>query len=148
VEEVDYLGPWAGRLGTVMTLVGRGALLVALIIAFACVYIVASTIRLGVHARREEIEIQKLVGATDRFIRAPLLVEGALQGALGALLACGLLFGVYRWAGPGIEEVAASLLSRIDVCFLTSSQILLGVAGGALLGLAGSSIAVSRYVKV
>ncbi|MCA9672954.1 MAG: ABC transporter permease [Myxococcales bacterium] len=147
VEEVDYLGRWAQRLGTLVGLMRTGAILVAAIIALACLYIVGSTIRLGVYARREEIEIQQLVGATPAFVRAPFMLEGALQGLVGGALALLALYVFHSIAAPEIEGALASLLARLDVAFLSPLQLCLGLVGGVLLGLVGSTVATGRYVE-
>ena len=125
-----------------------GGLLLALIVAGACLYIVGTTIRLGVFARREEIEILKLVGATDRFVRGPFLLEGALQGFLGAALALALLFTAHRIAAPRVEAALSVALSHLRIEFLPIAQLSLGLAAGALLGLLGSRIALGRYLDV
>src|SRR5207237_10573145 len=87
VVEVDYGREWLDRieaLGRAMRNFGTGAL--ALVLA-AALLVVANTIRLAVYARRDEIEIMKLVGATDAYVRTPFLLEGMLQGLAGAMLA-------------------------------------------------------------
>jgi cell division transport system permease protein len=118
VEEVDYMGSWARRLGSLAALLKLGSLALALLMGLACLYVVGSTIRLGVHARREEIEIIKLVGATDRFVRAPFLVEGLLQGLLGATLAAGLLYALNRATAPPLERVVCSATGNLSHLFI------------------------------
>ena len=148
VEEIDYLGKWAERLGALVTLLRHGGFLIALIVALACLYIVASTIRLGVYARRDEIEIQKLVGATDGFVRTPFMLEGALQGIFGGLLAAGLLYLLFRGVAPDIEGVLSTILARIQFAFLSPLHLTIGIVGGALVGVAGSALAMGRYAEV
>src|SRR2546423_7893103 len=97
------MGDWTGRLRALERLLSAAGWFVALLVLCACLYIVGSTIRLGVFARRDEIEIWKLVGATDGFVKAPFLVEGGLQGALGTGVAVILLYGLYRLASPRLE---------------------------------------------
>jgi cell division transport system permease protein len=148
VEEVELMGDWSARLAALEELLRTAGLFVGLLVLCACLYIVGSTIRLGVFARRDEIEIQKLVGATDGFVKAPFLVEGALQGALGTALAAGLLYALYRVAQPRVESVLGGLLSSAPLGFFPPTVLALAIAGGALVGLTGSALALGRYVKV
>jgi len=148
VEEVDDLGAWARRLDLLARLLRLASLGIALVIGCACLYIVGSTIRLGVFARREEIEILKLVGATDRFVRAPFLLEGALQGLLGALIATGGLYVIYRAVAPHVEATLTSALAHLQLAFLSPALLAAGLAGGALLGFLGSRLALGRYLDV
>jgi len=148
VEEVDHLGRWADRLGSFVALLRGVGSLVALIVGLACLYVVTTAIRLGIHARRREIEIQRLVGATGWFVRGPFLIEGALQGMGGALLAAGLLYLACRAVFPDLESAIETLMTRLDLVFLTPLQLLVGLGGSALLGLLGSRLAVRRYVDV
>lgn len=145
VEEVDFLGRWAGRLGTLAALVRGASMLTAMLVALACLYIVASTIRLGVFARRDEIAIQRLLGATDRFVRAPFLLEGAVQGLISAALAAAVLYGVYLWASPRMEASVGTLMTRTQLRFLPPIHVWVGVVGGALLGMVGSRLALAQY---
>lgn len=147
VEEVDYLGEWANRLASIMAVVrGLGIAIIA-IVCLACLYIIGSTIRLGMFARREEIGILKLVGATDRYVRAPFLLEGALQGLCGALAAAGLLYLLYRLAAPTLEGLLTETMTHTPLGFLGPTHLLLGMLGGVLLGLVGSRVAIARYVE-
>jgi cell division transport system permease protein len=146
VSDVEYGREWLDRLealGRTVRVLGAGGLLLVLA---AAMLVVANTIRLAVYARRDEIEIMKLVGATDGYVRAPFLLEGALQGLLGALLACGAIAAVERWVFP-----------RAAAAFAFASGVAapsLGLAGtfsvagcGAAVGLVGSYLAVARFLR-
>jgi cell division transport system permease protein len=148
VDEVELTGDWSARLQAAESLLRSAGLAVGALVLCAFLYIVGSTIRLGVHARRDEIEIQKLVGATDGFVKAPFLVEGALQGALGTLLASGLLFLLFRAAQPRVESVLSGILASAPLAFFSSGALAAAVLGGALVGLSGSALALGRYVRV
>lgn len=148
VEDVELMGDWAGRLRALERLLDTAGWAVLALVLCACLYIVGSTIRLGVFARREEIEIWKLVGATDGFVKAPFLVEGALQGALGTAAAALLLYGLYRAAAPRVEAVLGGWLAGGPLGFFTPGQLAVAVAAGTLLGLGGSALALGRYVRV
>jgi len=73
----------------------------------AALLVVANTILLAVYARRDEIEIMRLVGATDGYVRAPFLLEGALQGLIGAALALGAVVALQKWLLPGATQAFA-----------------------------------------
>ncbi|PID39326.1 MAG: hypothetical protein CSA65_09530 [Proteobacteria bacterium] len=146
VEEVEYLGRWAERLGGIVHVARDGSLIIALIVALACLYVVAMTIRLGVFARRDEIEIQRLVGATSAFVRAPFLIEGFVQGLVAAGIALAALYALFDWAAPAVEGALGAVLSQLSLVFLGPQQLLLGILGGALLGLFGSGLALGRYM--
>jgi cell division transport system permease protein len=148
VEDVELMGDWSGRLRALEHLLSSAGWAVAALVFCACLYIVGSTIRLGVFARRDEIEIWKLVGATNGFVKAPFLVEGGLQGALGTGVAVLLLYGLYRLASPRLEAVLGSWLAAGPLGFFTPGQLVMALACGTLLGLCGSALALGRYVKV
>ena len=98
------------------------------------------------YARRDEIEIMKLVGATDGYVRAPFLLEGALQGLLGAALALGAVIAVERWLLPRASQ-AFAFAAGISAPNLLPAHgaVLLGV--GAVVGLFGSWLAVARFLR-
>src|SRR5207253_11178451 len=137
VQEVEFGREWLDKLealGRGLRAFAAGALVVVL---GAALLVVANTIRLAVYARRDEIEIMKLVGATDGYVRAPFLMEGALQGLIGAALALGAVIAVQRWLLPRATQafVFASGMVAPHVS-PAHGAALLGV--GAMVGLFGS----------
>lgn len=123
-----------------------GGALIALLIFIALVFI-NNTIRLAILARRKEIAIMRLVGASNGFIRGPFLMEGALHAIIGSLLAVGVLQLLRMFALPQLQA-ALSFLS-FDVASTTYLVIYAAlVAAGLLIGLVGSAFAMRRYLKV
>jgi len=147
VEEVEFVGDWVDRLTALFHALRWVALALALVVAGACVYVVAGTIKLGMYARDDELTVLRLVGATDAFVELPLVVEGAMQGALGAGVAVGLLYALYRIGGPAIERMLTGAVGEIHLSFLSAPHLLIAVAAGALLGIAGSWLAVGRHAR-
>jgi cell division transport system permease protein len=146
VSEVDYGREWLDKLEALargLRVFGAGALFTVL---GAALLVVANTIRLAVYARRDEIEIMKLVGATDGYVRAPFLLEGALQGLIGAALALGAIVAVQRWLLPRASQAFAFASGMVAPHLSPAHGAgLLGV--GALVGLLGSWIAVARFLR-
>jgi cell division transport system permease protein len=93
---------------------------------------------MAVLARSREISIMRLVGATDGYVRRPFLIEGFIKGVLGGVLALGL-----TWIA--IRGVSGYL--SFQTVFFDQTLALLGVAGGALMGLAGSAFSVGRHLR-
>ncbi len=110
------------------------------IVVLASVFLVANTIRLTIYARRLLIRTMKLVGATDRFVRRPFLVEGLLQGFLGGLLAGGAVWGLYRFFLQQLDKAPPSLNLQLS---------LIGglVSMGMVLGWSGSYVAARRFIQ-
>jgi len=116
------------------------------ILAFAALLIVTNTIRLAVYARRDELDILRLVGASRAFTNTPFIAEGVAQGAAGGALAVLLLYGIFRLVLPGLEfgfEVVLGSAPR----FFQAGEMLLLVGQGALLGLIGSIAAVTGSAR-
>ncbi len=146
VADVDYGREWVDRLEALGgALRGFGTASLALL-GVAALLVVANTIRLAVYARRDEIEIMKLVGATDGYVRAPFLLEGALQGLCGAALAAAGLVAVQRLVLPRAAE-AFSFASGASAPHLAAQHCALLAAAGALVGLCGSYLAVARSLR-
>jgi cell division transport system permease protein len=146
VHEVEYGREWLDKveaLGRGVRNFGAGALFVVL---GAALLVIANTIRLAVYARRDEIEIMKLVGATDQYVRAPFLLEGALQGLLGAGLALGSVASLDHWLLPRAQQALsfASGVAAPRIDLLQSASLLVA---GTLVGLLGSWLAVSRFLR-
>jgi cell division transport system permease protein len=116
-------------------------------LATATAVLVSNTLRLAVFARRDEIEIMKLVGATDAFVAAPFLVEGALQGLLGAGLAVLALLALHAAVVPRLAAAVAIAggLGLGDT--LPPGLLAVLLAGGAAVGLVGSALAVRRALR-
>lgn len=144
VADVRYDREWLARVASGVNAVQGAGFALALLMALAAAVTVAAVVRLGLHARRDELEIMKLVGSPVSFIRGPFVAEGFLQGGLGALIALVLLwvgFAVARawWGGP-----LASMMDGAALHFLPPGTAALLVAGGMLVGALGG-FAASRH---
>jgi cell division transport system permease protein len=142
VEEVQYDLLWIQRLSTAVRLVrGVGGFLGG-ILTLAGIFTISNVIRLTVYARQDELDIMRLVGATQAYVRGPFVVEGMVQGGLGGLISVGLLWIAFRILAR--NALAASDLLGRAVVFLPSEVCLMIVGGGMLVGLAGSLISLGR----
>lgn len=137
---------WVRRLNALLEIARRGATLLGVVLAAAVLLIIGNTIRLSVLNRRDEIEVIKLVGGTNAFIRRPFLYSGIYQGLFGALAAWALIGGSLALLKGPITNLALLYSSDFSVQGLTwqSSGALL--LSGALLGWIGSRIAVGRHL--
>jgi cell division transport system permease protein len=146
VHDVEYGREWLDKLealGRGLRGFAAGALLA---VVGAALLVVANTIRLAVYARRDEIEIMKLVGATDGYVRAPFLLEGALQGVLGAALAVGGIVAAQHWLLPQASQ-AFAFAAGVSAMHLLPLHAAALLGAGALVGFLGSWIAVARFLK-
>lgn len=144
LDEVVFGQEWLEGYERALDLVRGVALGLGAVLALAAVMIVSNTIRLAVYARRDEIEILSLVGASRAFVRTPFLLEGLVQGALGALLALLALGALFRLVLPGLESGLQLVLGFAAPRFLLPGEAAWVVAGGAGLGLLGSALALAR----
>jgi cell division transport system permease protein len=146
-DPTNYQGDFINRmlqLSQWLGIAGVGLLLILLIVS---VVIVMNTIRTAVYHRRKEIEVMKLVGATEWFVRGPFVLEGIMTGLIAASIALALLVVAYE---PAVERFKADvgfLPLSYDPAFISSLATDLLMAG-ALLGALGSYIGVRRYVRV
>ena len=117
---------------------------------FAATLLIWNTIRTAMFARRREIEVMKLVGATDWFIRVPFMLEGLIQGLIGSLTACAALWFINnRWTAGVAEFPQDSGFSALVVTGNYLSVVMVIIIGfGALVGMIGSGIAASRFLDV
>ena len=123
-----------------------GIFLIAALALTACV-VISNTVRVAVFARRDQIAIMKLVGATDGFIRLPFFIEGAVLGLLGALLSGGLIDWGYGW----VQRLAQSNMPFLPLltAHMVEGRLLEGLAlSGVLLGALGSAVSVRRHLQV
>lgn len=145
--EVDYGNAWLERLEALVARAKLAGLVLFVALALATAVLVSNTLRLAVFARREEIEIMKLVGATDGFVSAPFLVEGVLQGLLGGGLAVLALLGLHLALVPRLQA-AVALAQGLTLADTLPLPLVGGlVAGGAAVGLLGSALSVARALR-
>jgi cell division transport system permease protein len=141
VAEVTHGHAWVEGYARAVALLRAAALALGGVLGLAALVIVTNTIRLAVYARRDEIEILMLVGATRTFVAIPFLLEGLVQGTLGGLLALGVLFGAFRGLGGSLEGAVTFLLGHAEPTFLDAGACAALVAAGAALGVVGSAAA-------
>jgi cell division transport system permease protein len=147
VEDVMYGQEWVDRLNNAIRMLRLLGLSVGLALGMASLLIVSNTIRLAVYARAEEIEIMRLVGATKLHIRAPFLLEGLIQGALGAGLALLLLFGAYRATLWQLQLSPGQIFGIGVGSFLDPRWAGAMLLAGASVGAFGSLISVGRFLR-
>jgi cell division transport system permease protein len=137
VDDVRFGQDWVRKLDRLRQIAAAVGLVVGTAFAIVAVIIIGTTIRMAVLQRSREIAIMRLVGATDGFIRRPFLLQGAIKGMLGGLVAVGLSYAAYllinRWL--------------IQAAFFTREQALAIVGFGALIGLFGSAASVGRHLR-
>lgn len=138
---------WVERLHALLELIERGITLLAALLAAGVLLIVGNTIRLDVLNRRSEIEVIKLIGGTDAFIQRPFLYSGFWYGLGGGLLATILLLLLGGLLAGPTAELAAAYGSGFRLRGLTFEETTLLLAGGGLLGLFGSRLAVGRHLR-
>lgn len=145
VTEVEYGGAWMKRFFAFVRILRWLALSLGMLLLFASVIVISSTLTLGFYARKEEIEILRLVGATESYIRFPFFLESLLQGVGGALLALALLWILYQVfrinMGVSWNLYAGWIQFRFLSVPLTVTLILLGAA----VGLISSWVSFSRF---
>jgi cell division transport system permease protein len=144
VSDVRYDRAWLSRVGQGLEALRRVGTVLALLLAAAAAVTVASVVRLGMHARKDEIEIMELVGASAVFIRGPFVAEGLLQGGIGALVALVVVFTGYR-IGMALWGVDLTLaLDGMAPRFLPVTVCAALIAGGTLVGSLGGLVASRR----
>lgn len=137
VEEVRYGREWVEKLYRIRNIAALVGSVLGGVFALVAVIIIGSTIRMAILARTREIEIMRLVGATNMFVRLPYLIDGALKGVLGGVLAVVMSYGTTVVLGSSLMKTQ----------FFDSKQMMLGIAAGGLLGLAGSWVSVGRHLR-
>jgi cell division transport system permease protein len=141
VADVRYDRQWIQRLVTAVRVVRAGGFSLAAILVLAAALTVASVVRLTLVTRRDEIHIMQLVGAPLAYIRGPFLVEGLIQGGVGAAVALVLLWVTFFIVRTRISPVAAAAIDPAAMNFLSASTSLGILAGGMIVGCGGGLIA-------
>ncbi len=146
-DPTNYQGDFVNRMLQLSAWLGVAGVGLLAILVIVSIVIVMNTIRTAVYHRRKEIEVMKLVGATEWFVRGPFVIEGVMTGLIAASFALALLVIAYQPAVERFRADVAFIPLSYDPAFVVSlAQDLL--IGGALLGALGSYIGVRRYVKI
>jgi cell division transport system permease protein len=148
VEDVQFNRDWVRKLQSLSRLARAIGFFLGGILILASFFIISNVIRLNVFARKSEIEILRLVGATNTFIRLPFLIEGIALGILGSLLSLGLLFVLIKAFPLYLGHSLGALQDIVGFRYLSLSQSLSLIAGGAFMGALGSMSSLSRFLKI
>jgi cell division transport system permease protein len=141
IDDVRFGRDWVQRLDRLRDMAGVIGLVIGLAFAVVAVVIIGVTIRITVLQRAGEISIMRLVGATNRYIRGPFLLEGLIKGVLGGLLALLMSWAAFSVFRKTTAELGSSLV------FFEPVHLLLVVVFGTLLGLMGSLLSVGRHLR-
>lgn len=146
VEDVIEANEYVDKAIKIINIINiLGIIATALFFIFAA-FIISNTIRLTVYARRQEIKIMQMVGATNWFIRMPFLIEGATIGMIGGIIACLLTYATSHYAGTWATElvpILGKLTSRLDPYYLYGGIIVVGW----IMGIIGTMISMQRYLR-
>jgi len=146
VSHVQADALWAQRLASLARLGRLAVLLLAALLAFGLVAVTFNTIRLQILTQRDEIEVSKLIGATDAYIRRPFLYLGLLQGLAGGVLALAIVWGGLELLNSEVRVLAQTYGSSFEFAFLARGDALAVMLFAAALGWLGASLSVRRYL--
>jgi cell division transport system permease protein len=148
VKQVEFAGEQVARALRTSNGMQVAMFVIALVLFLASSLLIFNTIRMAIFARRREIEVMKLVGATNWFIRVPFMVEGLIQGVVGAVGAFGVLFflrgPLTHWIKDTFEQFAGFIVHGSEVSQVGIIVVLVGSAIGA----ASAGVAVTRFLDV
>jgi cell division transport system permease protein len=141
VADVRYDREWLNRVLSAISIVRGVGLILGIILTIAAALTVANVVRLALYARRDELEIMQLVGAPQAFIRGPFVMEGVLQGGVGALLALAALAAAFVALRGRYLMPLASAMNINSISFLPVELCILLVVGGMAVGCIGGLVA-------
>ena len=147
VDQAEYDYAWVQRLQAMVQIGQRLGVIFSILLGGGVVLIIGNTIRLAIFSRRQEIEINKLIGATNGFIRRPFLYSGMQQGALGGLLALAMIYAALSLLAPAVSQLAGSYQSEFALQVVGWVELLLLPLLGGALGWAGAWLAVGRHLR-
>lgn len=147
VEQAKLDREWLQRLQAVLQLIKRGLMIIFIMLGVAVAVVVGNTIRLDIQSRRKEIQVMKLVGGSDAFIRRPFLYSGFWYGLAGGLFAVILITGTILLMGGPFKDMIALFGSSYRLQGLGATGSLQLLLAGALFGWLGSWLAVGRHLK-
>lgn len=158
VEEVEYGQKWLGRFIRILNLFRLTGYAVGCLFFMATVFFVANTIRLVLYSRQEEIEIMRLVGASESFIKDPIYIQSLIQGALGGFIGIGILFVMFNFmTGNWTLEIGNWIIGISNFKFpvanfhlrFLSTEISAGIfIGSMLIGWLGCYLSLRQFLKL
>lgn len=146
IEEIHYDREWFEKLIAIVKILKFGGILMGAVLLFTALFTVANVIRLVVYGRRDEIEILKLVGASNFYIKSPFILEGIFQGLCAAIISLIAVYFSYRIFIKYIRESGGMQMERF-IAFLSSDMQVWVVIIGIGIGFLGSLVSVSRLIS-
>ena len=146
VEEVQYDQVWVENLTGIIKIIKILILFLGITLIAASISTISNVIRLAIYYRKDEIEVMRLVGAELNFIKGPFVMEGMIQGALGAVTALALLLASHRIFLYYIQHVQSFILKGLYPEFFSFFYIIAYILGGLMLGMVGSISSLRKYV--
>lgn len=146
VATVEFGAEVIGRLRRLVQVLRWGGVGIGTALGLATVFLLSNTIRLTVYARREEITILRLVGATPNFVRMPFLLEGALWGLGGGILSIGGLWTLHALVSERLSTGLSALTGGLELMLFRSQMALGMLLAGIALGMLGSALALRRFL--
>jgi cell division transport system permease protein len=146
VDEVQYNEQWVEYFEGIITILRISGMIIGGMLCLAVLFIITNTIKLNIYSRKEEIEIYKLVGATDWFIKIPYLIEGGIQGAISGIITIILILLIYSVATAKTIQILG--LPMLEVIFLSQVQLTVLIGLSVFLGLSGAFIAIGRFIRL
>jgi cell division transport system permease protein len=146
VESVEYGQGWLGKFLNIFNLFKMTGYAMCSLFLLIALFITANTVRLAFYSRRLEIEIMRLVGATEGFIKTPFYVEGLVQGFLGGILGLGILLAGFLTVSTGISQNLSHYL-YIDLQFLSVRSILILLFSSTFLGWFGCYLSLKQILR-
>jgi len=153
VNDVIWGKDYVDKLFSITAIIGTVALLIIIVLLLAAIVLIFNTIRLSIYSRRKEIEVMKLVGATNWFVRIPFLFEGFFEGFTGGIVSAILLYFVGNFLLIKGERIIADTIRIKELAMIGSGNVIffvyIGIViAGGLIGILSSAIALRRYVKI
>jgi cell division transport system permease protein len=142
VDDVEYGQQWVATFRSIVDLLRLASVVTAGLFLLATVAIVANTIRLVIYSRQQEVDIMRLVGASEGFIKTPFYIEGLIQGFAGAAIGLGMLFAVFSLLAAEAEQSAVAGL--FEIRFLSVDMIAAIVAASMIVGWLGCHVSLRQ----
>jgi len=147
ISDVEYGQEWLEKFSAFISIVKLVGVSIGAFLLLATILIISNAIKLTIYSRREEIEIMKLVGATNFFIQIPFFLEGFIQGLCGSLLALGILYVSYKILISKIISDYSLYLGAFNFIFLPQKLVIALIFFGILLGIFGCALSMGRFLK-